>query len=239
MEVTQHVTAAVAQRLAQEYTGLVVRMNSDGKVDQLDATALAPEQRASLALDLRFFAANPSLPLENICSKFESYEPRTESQRTLVEYAKRLLKFDDVARGAGLYMWGEAGIGKSHLAVGLAKVFMEQGLQPHFMIADTFSFGTDLALDAGQVWIIDDLNTGYGLGSRLFKTILRNIHDRGGRLFVTSNKPYDELMRESFVGEGPAERARYEDRTKGLFKILHVTGESWRQENAWYNDDES
>jgi DNA replication protein DnaC len=84
------------------------------------------------------------------------------------------------------------------------------------------------------VWVLDDMNSGYGISSRLFKQVVLNIHDRGGRLFVTSNKPYDQLMRELFVGDSEANRIRYEDRTKGMFKILHVTGESYRQDTAWY-----
>jgi DNA replication protein DnaC len=131
-------------------------------------------------------------------------------------------------------MWGEAGIGKSHVAVGLAKLFMSEGLQPIFMVADTYSFDTRLMLEPGQVWIIDDLNTGYGLASRLFKRVVLNIHDRGGRVFVNSNKSYEELLREMFVGEGEADRMRYDDRTRGMFKILHVVGNSFRQEHAWY-----
>jgi DNA replication protein DnaC len=134
-------------------------------------------------------------------------------------------------------MWGDAGIGKSHMAVSLAKRYMQQGLEPRFIVANEFSFSTQLDLDAGQVWIVDDCNSGYGLASLLYKRVIRSVHDRGGRVFVTSNKPHEQLMHEMFVGDGEAERMRYEDRTKGMLKILHVTGESVRQQTAWYNDE--
>ena len=49
-------------------------------------------------------------------------------------------------------------------------------------------------LEPGQVWIIDDMNSGYGISSRLYKKVILNIHDRGGRVFVTSNKPYEEYL---------------------------------------------
>ena len=120
----------------------------------------------------------------------------------MLEYARRLAALDDEGVGAGLYMWGEAGIGKSHISVGLAKEFMDRGMDPIFMTADTYSFDTHLRLEPGQVWIIDDMNSGYGISSRLYKKVILNIHDRGGRVFVTSNKPYEELMREMFVGDG-------------------------------------
>lgn len=230
------VVPAVASVIASVYVGIDVRHVDDGDRCALDLRSLDAERRALVELDLRFLAANPSVPLENICARLDTYQPRNESQEVLVSYARKLLSFNDASRGAGLYMWGDAGIGKSHVAVSMAKLFMQQGLEPKFMIADEFTFGTQLNLDSGQVWIIDDLNSGYGLGSRLYKSVIRSIHDRGGRAFVTSNKPYDVLMHEMFVGEGEAERMRYEDRTKGMFKILHVTGESLRQETAWYND---
>jgi len=187
-----------------------------------------------LSSDLAFFDRNPSLPLESLCSHLSTYQPRNNSQEEMVQYAQRLVDLDDDARGAGLYMWGEAGIGKSHISIGISKLFMKKGLEPIFMVADTYTFDTRIDLSHGQVWILDDMNSGYGIASRLFKQVVLNIHDRGGRLFVTSNKPYDQLMRELFVGDSEANRIRYEDRTKGMFKILEVTGESFRQDTAWY-----
>jgi DNA replication protein DnaC len=232
----QNLPRAVAEVFANAYPGLTIQQQGTGEHYWLDMGALDANSRALAELDIKFLAANPAVPLENICARLDTYQPRNESQELLVRFCQRLLRLDDASRGAGLYMWGDAGIGKSHVAVSMAKLFMQSGLEPRFMVADQFSFGTHLELESGQVWIIDDLNTGYGLGSRLFKNVVRSIHEKGGRMFITSNKPYDQLMHEMFVGEGEAERMRYEDRTKGMFKILHVTGESWRQETAWYNE---
>jgi len=229
-------TPSVIARLGLHFPSLRIEAANDGSEIRFDPTSLSEEDRRFLELDIKFLDKNPTLPLENLCSRMETYEPRTESQIEMLEYAQRLVALSDDSRGAGLYMWGEAGIGKSHISVAISKVFMSQGLDPIFMVADTYTFDTRLRLEAGQVWIIDDLNSGYGLASRLFKQVVLNIHDKGGRMFVTSNKHYDKLMREMFVGEGDADRMRYEDRTKGMFKILHVTGESYRQENAWYQE---
>ena len=232
------VTKAVAAQLTSHYPSLRVEEAADGgpvfNTDDLDQAS-----RERFDLDIAFFQRNSSLPLENICSHLSTYEPRTPSQKEMLDYAHRLISLKDDSRGAGLYMWGEAGIGKSHIAVGMAKKFMEQGLEAFFISADTYGFDTDLHLGSGQVWIIDDLNSGYGLASRLYKQVILHIHERGGRVFVTSNKPYDQLLHEMFVGDGDAERMRYDDRTKGLFKILHVVGDSFRQDTAWYHDDDS
>lgn len=236
--VQARITPAVIAKLQETYPTLRIDSDGSGSSFQADTSALTPEQLRRLTLDLEFFERNPTLPLESLCSHLDTYAPRTPSQTEMLEFAKRLAALKDESVGAGLYMWGEAGIGKSHISVGLAKDFMERGLDPIFMTADTYSFDTHLRLEPGQVWIIDDMNSGYGISSRLYKKVILNIHDRGGRVFVTSNKPYEDLMREMFVGDGDAERMRYEDRTKGMFKILHVVGASYRQEQAWYHRDQ-
>lgn len=226
-------TPAVLARLQRHYPALTWTVRNE-KATTFDTTALDLDAYERLSSDLAFFDRNPSLPLESLCSHLSTYQPRNTSQEEMVRYAHRLVDLDDDARGAGLYMWGEAGIGKSHISIGISKLFMKKGLEPIFMVADTYTFDTRIDLSHGQVWILDDMNSGYGIASRLFKQVVLNIHDRGGRLFVTSNKPYDQLMRELFVGDSEANRIRYEDRTKGMFKILEVTGESFRQDTAWY-----
>lgn len=229
-------TPAFLSRLRAAYPGVEITAQATEHTASLDEHSIDADQRARLELDLRFFDLNPTLPLESICAHLDTYRPKNESQEQLVQFSKRLIDLSPDAGGAGLYMWGEAGIGKSHIAVSLAKIFMQKGLLPNFIVADTYGFDTHLKLAHGQVWIIDDMNSGYGISSRLFKEVILNAHDKGGRVFVTSNKPYDQLMRELFVGDGEANRMRYEDRTKGMFKILHVTGESHRQEMAWWKD---
>jgi DNA replication protein DnaC len=111
---------------------------------------------------------------------------------------------------------------------------MEKGLDPQFLVADKYTFSTKLELKSGQVWVIDDMNSGFHISSRLFREVVLNAHERGGRVFITSNKNYDELMKECFVGDSKANYIRYVDRTKGMFKILHVHGSSFRQAHAWY-----
>ncbi|MBL7998193.1 MAG: hypothetical protein JNL32_06090 [Candidatus Kapabacteria bacterium] len=188
-----------------------------------------------IRLDLDFYTRNPNLPLENLCSHLENYIPNNDSQRELLVYAHRLIELRDDSMGAGLFMYGDAGIGKSHISIGISKLFMERGLNPHFLVADKYTFSMHIDVQPAQVWIIDDMNSGFHVSSRLFKQVVLNAHERGGRVFVTSNKDYDELMNELFVGDSKANKIRYTDRTKGMFKILRVDGSSYRQEHAWYN----
>lgn len=230
-----HFTPALIARLKSNYPGLYLEAGYRPEEAFVDETSIPPESYQYFNLDVQFYDRNPSVPLENICSHLHHYVPQNESQEDLLKYANLLVDLNDDSTGAGIYMWGDAGIGKSHLSVAISKIFMSRGLDPIFMSADTYSFDTRLDLQPGQVWIIDDMNSGFGIASRLFKKVVLHTHDKGGRMFITSNKPYDELMHEAFVGDGDANRMRYDDRTKGMFKILHVTGLSHRQEHAWYN----
>jgi DNA replication protein DnaC len=227
-------TKSVTAMLQKHYPLLEYRADLDLNILHCCTNNMPEEQQKFLHLDLEFFDRNPSLPLENLCSHLENYAPANSSQEEMLFFARKLVDLDDYTRGAGLYMFGEAGIGKSHIAVGISKKFMAHGMEPFFQFADRYTFGSALTLQPGQVWIIDDMNTGFSIASRLFKQVVLNAHEHGGRVFVTSNKEYDELMKEMFVGDSQANRIRYEDRTRGMFKILHVNGSSHRQANAWY-----
>ena len=226
------ISAAVISKLQKHYPTL--QFTSRDSTICFHLSDLPNTERDNFLLDMRFFEQNPSLPLENICSRLDNYQPKNESQEELLQYARQLVALRDESIGAGLYMFGEAGIGKSHVAISISKEFMLRGLHPNFQTAEHYRLKQNTVLSPGQVWIIDDMNSGFHLSSRLFKEVVLNAHDRGGRVFVTSNKNYDELMYEMFVGDGKANRMRYEDRTKGMFKILNVVGDSYRQANAWY-----
>jgi DNA replication protein DnaC len=225
-------TPAVCAKFRQHYPHLHFTEHAGELIAHLEE--LSGGERKNFLLDTDFFLLNPTLPLENICSRLDNYFPKNSSQEDLLIFAQRLVELDDDSIGAGLYMHGEAGIGKSHIAIGISKEFMQKGLKPNFIIADRYNFQYRPQLEPGQVWIIDDMNSGFHISSRLFKEVVLNAFNCGGRVFVTSNKDYDELMKEAFVGDGAANKIRYTDRTKGMFKILHVSGESYRQANAWY-----
>lgn len=228
------VTKALIAKLQKHYPNLECLIGESSSQAIFSVDSMPKHEIELVRLDLQFYAQNPNLPLENVCSHLENYQPQNESQREMLKYANQLIAFKDESLGAGLYMFGEAGIGKSHIAIGISKEFMRRGLSPNFQIADQYRYTQTITLAPAQVWVIDDMNSGFHLSSRLFKEVVLNAHHKGGRVFVTSNKNYDELMTELFVGDGKANKMRYEDRTKGMFKILHVAGDSYRQANAWY-----
>lgn len=229
---TVPLNSAVLSTLKKNYP--LIEYTTTDKTVTFKTELLSHTQRSCIESDLIFFQSNPHLPLENLCSQLSNYTPQNDSQKIMLEYAYKLVELDEDSSGAGLFMFGDAGIGKSHIAIGISKLFMQRGLNPQFLVAEKYTFSTRIELHPEQVWVIDDMNSGFHVSSRLFKQVVLNAHERGGRVFVTSNKEYDELMSELFVGDSKANKIRYVDRTKGMFKILHVTGSSHRQAHAWY-----
>jgi len=179
---------------------------------------------------LEFYFMNPNLPLENLCNRLDNYHYSTESQKELSEYAKRLLYLGKSTK-AGLFIWGDPGVGKTHIAVALTKEFMSKNQEVFYLSAENYQLPVHLGPE--QVWILDDLNSPYGEYIKTFKKIVMNAHEKGGRVFVTSNTPYEELMNNAFALD-PQEKNRYKDRAESLFKIRHVTGSSGRKQKAWY-----
>jgi DNA replication protein DnaC len=227
------VTDAILATLKNNYQGLKIQ-----KEDQpiLDLSDLSEKDAGKVSLDITFYLENPNLPLENLCSHLDNYHPRNESQEELLKYAHMILAIDDPSVTAGLWVYGEPGVGKSHIAVALAKQLMARNMETYFRFGEKLS-RTEL-LGNNQTWVIDDLNKGNDYQGRVFTKIILNAHNVGGRIFVTSNKRYEDIMGEifpNFLPSTKADKARYEDRTKRIFKILELTGESQREEHAWYN----
>jgi DNA replication protein DnaC len=228
----KHVTEAMLATLQKFYRELRIEQ---GEKVTLDVQGLAPPLVERLRLDLTFFSQNPHLPLENLCSGLDNYTPKTSSQQELLNYAVRLVGFEDFSHPAGLFIYGEPGVGKSHIAVAVSKEFMRGGFRPNFVQFSVNSNYGSPQLNPHQVWVLDDLNSPYGMPRDLFMKVALNAHNTGGRLFVTSNMDYHELMEGMTKVIGDAEAKRYFDRTRGMFKALHVVGESNRQTTAWYS----
>jgi len=230
---TYNVPRLVYQTLRKHYSELQATELGRDMV-QLSFDGLGASITEKVQLDVQFLHRNPTVPLENLCCRMDNYEPRNDSQRELLEWAERLMGIDDSTVAAGLFMWGDPGVGKTHMAVAMTKEYMKKGVDAYFSTADDLP--GDLKrqpLGPNQVRIIDDLNSSYGLEMGGFKEAMLNAHNKGGRLFVTSNTDYTELMRHAFVAEED-QRQRYMDRTEGMLQVVHVLGQSQRARTAWY-----
>ncbi len=208
-----------------------------GERTVLDLREMNTEDQERVSLDVAFYSRNPHLPLENLCSRVDNYVPKNESQKELLNYAVKLAEFPDLSKPAGIWAHGQAGVGKSHIAVALTKEFMRRGYQPTFV---QFGANNQLMtpnLAPQQVWILDDFNSPYGWDREVFISVSLNAHNTGGRMFVTSNMDYDAFMEKLHGLIRDADAKRYFDRIKGTFKVINVDGESNRKITAWYHNN--
>lgn len=235
----KYVTSAMLEKLKKSYPKIETELSGTGA--KISVQYLTPEEQLNLVVDIKFFAQNPYIPLEDLCASLDNYYPENDSQQELLRYSRSLLELNSLERAAGLFIYGEPGIGKTHIATATAKEFMKRGLAPNYMsTSDTtkiMEVSTGQGLAPGQVWIVDDLNSPYGIPIAAFKRIVLNAHNYGGIVFATSNTYYFDLMENAFVAE-EQERDRYMDRTKGMFKVLKVTGTSHREREAWHRVSE-
>ncbi len=242
LPLAKYTNNALIQTLQNHYERLAFESAGDGSFVLLTGQ-LNEDDRNDLELDLEFYYRNPNLPLENLCSRLNNYHPQNLTQEELLRHAKALIDLEGSHVAAGLFIYGLPGVGKTHVAVGTAKEFMRKGinanyinLQPRYTGSHRYIINGDDVKHfiPGQAWIIDDLNSPFSIAMKIFKVIVLNTHNYGGRLFVTSNVSYDYLMEYGFVTD-LGEKERFIDRVKGMFALLQIDGGSQRTKTAWYN----
>ena len=233
VEKRDYLDNAVFTKLEEHYDGLSIDSSSDSDHIIMHVNQLDNQQRINLQCDVLFKCVNPSLPLENLCSRLDNYNPKTSSQEEMLYFAKQLIGLDMSHEAAGLFMHGDTGVGKTHIAVGITKEFMKKGSKVYFADASRVPYGLERTLGPGQTWVLDDLNSPYISGMHLFKRMILNAHDQGGRIFVTSNTPFEYLIENGFTTDHE-QKPRVMDRIQGMFKVLHISGESARKAKTWH-----
>lgn len=228
------VTDFFRDEFIQNYPGLSAS-ESDGQVTfdlkALDATALE-----DILADVAFLKINPGTPLENLGSSLRNYDPKNDSQKKLLQSARQLVTYKG-GRAAGLVLTGEPGTGKTHMAVAIAKEFLRAGETPLFIKPGSQPPSKD-SIKRHRVFVIDDLNSGFGPTVDIFLSVVSQLHDSGGKLLMTSNQPFEKTMQDAIgpyslrKDEGP----RLRDRMKNMFLFLNIEGESQRDAGAWFND---
>lgn len=222
----------VIKEMVKNYQKITVEFKGNDAL--INTEQLNDKELSDLVVDLAFFKQNPTLPIENICCRLDNYIPRNNTQLGMLSSAAMLLNYEG-ANPAGLYLVGQAGVGKTHVSIGLAKEFMKSGKKVAFLSSDA-TYLQKSKIDGSDVVILDDFNSGYGKGDLLRKAI-SHIHKNGGRMFVSSNSPFEETVYgQSFVTD-KAEIPRFRDRIQGMFMQHTLDGSSHRVENAWYKDE--
>jgi len=180
--------------------------------------------------DLNFLALNPHIPIENLCNRLDNYKPLNSSQEKLIKAAKYLLGSGPGSQ-AGLFVVGTAGVGKTHIAVSVAKELLQLGQRPLYINPELYP-RAERTYKSHDCFVLDDLNSPYGFYFHLFKDIIVRTHDFRGRVLATSNTSLDVLLNHGL--DRDSERERLLDRFKGLFYVVEVEGKSQRLRKPWY-----
>ncbi len=179
--------------------------------------------------DKAFLRAHKKLPRENFHCTLENYDPKTPSQKEAVTWINRLLALPE-GKPAGLWLCGDVGIGKSHLSIAAAKVFEARGKNVFFMQSSLSGKG-DTTYKNYDVFVIDDMNSLFGVGNE-FRDLILHAFNRGKIILLTSNTAYEEILPQAFAASR-AELPRYKDRIGNMIKVLHLLGKSQRSVSSW------
>ena len=179
------------------------------------------------------FTLKYDIPAENTASRLETYSPNNSTQIDLLDKAQFLARSN--GRFMGLFAIGGAGVGKSHVAIGLAKSLEMSGQASRYVHVPSCSqrfIGGEPKPD--ETIIIDDLNDPWGWGINHFSKIITEMHNNGsGKLFITSNIS-EESVKKFFINmiggrssEDP-EVIRIIDRVGVALRLVPVIGQSFR-----------
>ncbi|MCK4809212.1 MAG: hypothetical protein KAS90_06320 [Candidatus Aenigmarchaeota archaeon] len=205
--------------------------NEKGTYDILDPSDLKDDDQINLYWDIKFFEKTLWLPDENFCSRLDNYIPKNETQQDLLDAVYHLLDLDKGS--AGLLISGEVSTGKTHCSVGASKELMKKRSNTfYFMTEDHFYFNKKISFEPDSIFILDDLNNPYSFFKDRFLEIVQFVHDKGGRIFVTTNKEPDSFLKNALAINDNKERIL--DRMKGLFYVLEIEGQSERTSKTWY-----
>jgi DNA replication protein DnaC len=169
---------------------------------EFDVTCMEPRNVDDLILDLQFYLKNPSIPLENLCCRLNNYSDIQPLQKDLKRIALNVVNKKNLTEKSGAFLQGTPGIGKTHLAIAIAKEFLFAGFETFYMTPETAKRYEGKAMGTRQVWIFDDLNSGYQHPiAKLFVAAVRNANINRGIVFVTSNSTIEEIIGQAMSTE--------------------------------------
>lgn len=228
-------TDAVCTQFRKAYPNLEITSSNleNGKKVCFNTSKLSEKESNYIDLDANFKAKNPHLPLENTCSNMHTFNPDNESQRDALVWAHKLIGYTG-GKSCGLFMSGPVGVGKTHLSVAIAKEYMARG--ENVLFTQKLESVQKSEIKNFTVFIIDDLNSLWGLSGDNFKPLLLHAHNTGGiKIFMTSNTTFAKIFPQAFAG-CDAELPRYQDRIKGMIKEINLKGSSYREAESWFNE---
>lgn len=152
-------------------------------------------------------------PIESYDNVFNNYNATSDEQKKMLEYSKIFSSkvSEQLVTDGPIYfgIYGEAGIGKTHLSVSIAKSVYNNGKNVLFInantIGDMYQEGQGQNMDdifkkwiEGQdLIILDDINSN-GIAAQFFEKAFEYVHFSSKALLVTSNINISSLFEEQY-----------------------------------------
>lgn len=173
------------------YPGLKVILDDAGRILMVDVSRLGLDAIHACIQDIVFFRNSPTCPPKYIFSKLGEFSPK---QKTMLACAQ--LQRERVIRG--LFLSGEDGMGKMHIAVGVAKCWVKEGWKAYYVSQDRADEHAQILLGPNQIWVFPRFNASNMLLAQLFQRVVWGMHTHNGLLVVTSDKSYEQVMQTAF-----------------------------------------
>lgn len=233
-------TPSFVAALQYYYPGLVIN------IDVLNLDGLNSIQMTALKKDLQFYMTylswQPRIPIENLCAQMDTFQVTSSVEhRRWKKEADRVLVDIAEGRSSGLFLQGESGTGKSHLAIAVAKeCTVTHQFFPSYLsygsIWDRHSFEVSFndQVRAAErqnrrriVWIIDDFEQ---VSTTSFQNLLVLAYERSDVILITAcpSINFDELLTVSLGHSLHAQQVLR--RAKEIFGLLP------RVENDYFSE---
>lgn len=245
---------AIRNQISKNYPGLSIDLSHMWGDPIFNLTQLKPEERASFLSDWLFNFSEPnesrpyiedyfgidrrltSLADDNFCNQLSNFQAKSESQREALGMAQVFFGFKEV-QPAILYLEGQNGRGKTHLSLGLAKRYVQEGKKVYYISgveAELARKGLDkVKLSAADVVVFDDLNACSRIKDQV-KEVISSCHAGSKRLIITSNNPPEEIKKQLFPEGEQHELEKFNGRFDPyLARQVIETEESHRNDNSF------
>ncbi len=166
----------------------------------------------------------------NFSSHLTNLVPQSDSQAKALLLANKFLDFKDL-QPAIFFLEGEGGRGKTHIALGMAKRYLQEAKKVYFLSGLKHRLPTAFDINkmkAADVIVLDDLNACEGIEDTI-KEIVRDCHEQSKRLIITSNVSPKSIMDQLYPPGKDHEKEGFKNRFENA--LLHqkiTTNESYR-----------
>ncbi len=215
-------TSEVCAELLRNFPKLIIVNDEFGTFKFLTMNGLSDLEISDLQQDLEFFMANSYLPVKYLCSRMNNFNGQTDEQRLLYDEASGIARKDVIYVKRGVFLSGHAQVGKTRLAIAIAKFWHQHGFSTVFITPEN-AVGITAKMLPHQIWVFAKFNETNSHISDLFHRAIRGTHSHASMLVVTSTQSYSALLDATFIknvnGKPP-----YDRRAQEQFGMLPLAG---------------